>query len=141
MPDEHINEPREVGYSKDYKESTYKEWTKKESNSIFAGCTQADLFVFAMAVGYHRDKSSEPRNKANDVPLSAFTEEQKWAALSAAITKKRDLHVLTDEKPLYAEAENYAEEGIKIIQSHVDRHGTNYPKYLEAELRDLLKAG
>jgi len=141
MPSEHINEPREVGYSKEYRETIYTEWTKKESSSIFAGCTQADLFVFAMAVGYQRDKASEPKSKANNVPLSAFDEEQKWAVLSAAIAKKNDLRILTDEKPLYTEAENYAEEGIKIIQSHVERQGSNYPKYLEAELRELLSGG
>ncbi len=32
-----------------------------------------------------------------------------------------------------------AEEGLKILQSHVDKWGSSYPKYLEAELKDILQ--
>ena len=138
MANEHRNEPREVAYSKEYKEQ-YKEWTSKDSSSIFAGSTQADLFFYAMAVGHQRKKASELRSKANDVPVSVLSEEQKWGVLSAEIAKNNDLRILMDEKPIYAEAEKYADEGLKIVQSHIERQGTNYPKYLEAELREMLK--
>jgi hypothetical protein len=138
MSDEHHNEPREVGYSKAHKD-IYKDWTKKDSNSIFAGSTQADLFFFAMAVGFNRGKGTDLKKKVNDVPVNVLDEAQKWGVLSTAIVNAKDLLVLKDEKPIYLEAERYAEEGIKIIQSHVEKQGLNYTKYLEAELRKLLK--
>lgn len=138
MAEEHRNEPREVGYSKELKE-LYKEWTSKDSNTIFAGMTQADLFFFAMAVGYNRDKKDDPKNKANDVPVSVLSEAQKWGVLSTGIAKIDDLLILKDEKPIYAEAERYAEEGIKIIKAHMEKHGLTYPKYLEAELKEILE--
>jgi hypothetical protein len=141
MAEEHKNEPREVGYSKGYKEIIYKEWTKKDSNTIFAGLTQADLFFFAMAVGYNRKKQSELKSRVNDVPVSAFSEAQKWGMLSIEIAKTEDLLVLKDEKPIYNEAEKYAEEGIKIIKSHIEKYGLTYPKYLETELREILEKG
>lgn len=137
MSDEHNNEPREVGYSKIHKE-TYKDWTRKDSNSIFAGANQADLFFFAMAIGFNRGKKNEPKNKANDVPTNPLSDAQKWGILSIEIAKKEDLLVLKDEGPIYCEAERYAEEGIKILQSHIEKHGLNYPKYLEAELKEIL---
>jgi len=139
MSEEHRNEPREVGYNKDFKDDVYKAWTNKESNSIFAGLTQADIFFFAMAVGFNRDKKDEVKNKANDVPVSVFTEAKKWGILATSISQASDLLVLKDEKPIYAEAEKYAEEGIKIIKSHAEKQGLSYPKYLEAELREILE--
>ena len=70
-----------------------------------------------------------------------MTEKQKWALLSIGISESRDLICLKDESPLYSIAEKYAEEGMKIIQSHRDRYGINYPKFLEVELRDILGNG
>ena len=137
MAEEHRNEPRDIGYSKDQKE-VYADWTEKDSSSIFAGLAQADLFFFAMAVGYNRERQEEPKNKLNHIPTSVLSEAQKWGILSTEIAKKEDLLVLKDEKPIYSEAEKYAEEGIKIIKSHIEKHGLNYPKYLEAELREIL---
>ena len=138
MAEDHRNEPRNVGYSKVHKE-TYKTWIEKKSNSIFVGCTQADVFFFAMAVGYNREKRGDPKNKADDVSVNALSEAQKWGILSAEIAKAEDLLVLKDERPIYSEAEKYAEEGIKILKSHIENQGLNYPKYLEAELREILK--
>ena len=99
---------------------------------------QADLFFFAMAVGYNREKRGDPKNKADDVSVNALSEAQKWGLLSTEIAKAEDLLVLKDERPIYSEAEKYAEEGIKILQSHIESQGINYPKYLEAELREIL---
>jgi hypothetical protein len=139
MSDSHNKEPREVGYDKKYKEDIFKTWTNKESSSVFAGTTQADLFFFAMAVGFNRSKLSLVKNKANDVSVNALSESQKWGILCTAIAKNNDLLVLKDERPIYSEAEQYAGEGIKILQSHIESHGMNYPKYLEAELREMLE--
>lgn len=138
MSDEHFNEPREVGYDEKQHKDAFKEWTAKDSNSIFAGMPQADLFLFAMAIGIHREKSSDVKNKANNIPVNVFSEAQKWCILASEIAEKEDLLVLKDEKKVYAKAEQYAEEGMKILKSHIEKHGLSYPKYLEAELKEIL---
>ncbi len=145
MTTKHNNEPRDVGYSETfldyYQDKSEDSWIRKESSSIFAGKNQKDLFIFAMALGKTKNKKATVKNKQSNVSVSAMTEKQKWALLSIGISESRDLICLKDESPLYSIAEKYAEEGMKIIQSHRDRYGINYPKFLEAELRDILGNG
>ena len=94
-----------------------------------------------MALGYNKERQSELKSRVNNVPVLVFSEAQNWGILSTEIARKEDLLVLKDERPIYNEAEKYAEEGIKIIKSHIEKHGLNYPKYLEAELRKILEKG
>jgi hypothetical protein len=143
MTTKHNNEPRDVGYSESfldyYRDKSDDSWLKKDSSSIFAGKNQKDLFIFAMAIGKAKNKKSTVKSKQNNVSVNAMTEKQKWALLSIGISESHDLICLKDEGPLYNIAEKYAEEGMKIIQSHVERYGLSYPKFLEAELRDIIE--
>lgn len=144
MTEEHFNEPRDIAYSKDHipRYQTIDKnlsWTHKESNSIFAGFKQADLFLFAMALGKNRDKCSDLKNAQKNIPVSALNKESmKWVVLSIGIGESKDLLELKNEDQLYAKAEKYANEGIGILQSHMELHGLNYPKFLDAELREIL---
>jgi len=142
MAASHNNEPRDVGYPKNHAEYYQDKdgWLSKNSRSIFSGKYQKDLFIFAMAIGKYRHKKSPVKPpKLNNVRVDAMTEKQKWALLSIGITQSGDLYCLKDEAPLYAEAEEYAFEGIQIIISHVDKWGSSYPKALEAELKEILQ--
>lgn len=144
MATNHNNEPRDAAYTKDQLE-IYSDkkggWLNKESKSIFAGKFQKDLFIFAMALGKQRGGQPTPLTppKQNNVRVDAMTEKQKWALLSIGISKNKTLLCLKDESPMYADAEEYAHEGLKILISHVDKYGINYPKALEAELKELLE--
>lgn len=139
MAEDHFNEPRDIGYTKENKE-IYKEWTKREASGIFAGITQADLFFFAVAVGANRKKKKEIKSsKSKDIPTSALSDSQKWGILSTVVAEKNDLLVLKDERPIYEEAEKFANEGIEIIKSHIEKNGLNYPKFLEVELKQILE--
>lgn len=142
MATNHNNEPRDAAYTKDHFEIyTDKKggWLNKESKSIFAGKFQKDLFIFTMAVGKHRQKKAPlPPPKLGNVRVDAMTEKQKWALLSIGIAEKKTLLILKDESPLYSNAEEYANEGLNILISHVEKYGINYPKALEAELKELL---
>jgi hypothetical protein len=106
---------------------------------MFAGKTQRDLFIFAMALGKSRKQKSDVKDRQANIPVQNMAERQKWAILSVALAEHNNLMCLKDENPLYKEAERYAEEGLKILQSHVDKWGSSYPKYLEAELKDILQ--
>jgi len=136
-------EPRDAAYIKeqyDYYTDKKGGWLNKESKSIFAGKFQKDLFIFAMAIGKHRQKKAPlSLPKLSNVRVDAMTEKQKWAVLSIGITENKSLLCLKDETPLYANAEEYAHEGLKILISHVEKYGINYPKALEAELKELLE--
>jgi hypothetical protein len=143
MATNHNNEPRDAAYTKEHLEIyTDKKggWLNKESKSIFAGKFQKDLFIFAMAIGKHRGKNT-PLNppKLGNVRVDAMTEKQKWALLSIGIFETKTLLCLQDELPLYSKAEEYAHEGLKILISRVEKYGINYPKSLEAELKELLE--
>ena len=139
----HNNVPRETSYTKEqFEYYTDKKggWLSKESKSIFAGKYQKDLFIFAMALGKYRQKKSQiTPPKQSNVRVDAMTERQKWALLSIGISESKSLLCLKDESPLYANAEEYANEGLNILISHVEKYGINYPKALEAELKELLE--
>jgi len=98
-----------------------------------------DLFIFGMALGRYRKQKSEVKGKMPNIPVKSLVERQKWAVLSIALSDHADLICLKDEDPLYKEAELYAEEGLKILKSHVEKWGPEYPKYLEAELMDIIQ--
>ncbi len=137
----HFNEPRDLAYSKQHsglfqgKDS----WLDKNSRGIFAGRTQRDLFIFAMALGKYRKQKSDLKDRQANIPVQTMAERQKWAVLSISLAGNNDLMCLKDENTLYKEAERYAEEGLKILQSHADKWGSEYPKFLEAELKEILQ--
>lgn len=137
MSNEHFNEPGYVGFSKKNGD-IYRDWTDKDSKSIFANKRQKDLFIFAMALGKYSVMESDLVNRDANIPVDSMKEQQKWALLSIGVSEMDDLLCLKDEKPLYSKAEKYAEEGLKILESHIDRYGTNYPKALEIELKEIL---
>jgi hypothetical protein len=142
MPANHNNEPRDVGYTKEHAEYYQDKdgWLSKNSKSIFSGKYQKDLFIFSMALAKYRQKKSAVKPpKLSNVRVDAMTERQKWALLSIGIAQTGDLFCLKDEFPLYTDAEEYAYDGMKILVSHVEKWGINYPKALEAELKEILQ--
>lgn len=136
MADNHNNEPRDVGLNKEFT-PFLKEWISKDSGTIFSGSTMADIFFFGVALGKFRNKKSDVKNRAPNIPVTAFTEEMKWSVLSQSISQT-DLLILKDEKPIYAEAEKYANEGIQILKSRIDKEGMAFAQKLEIELREIL---
>ncbi|MDW7774878.1 MAG: hypothetical protein SCH39_00910 [Methanosarcinales archaeon] len=140
MSTKHNNEPRNVGYSKHHAQyfQDQEAWINKESNTIFAGKKQRDLFIFAMALGKFKESNSGLKDKQANIPVDAISEQQKWALLSIGITECNELICLKDEGALYEEAEKYAEEGLKILKSHMDKWTINYSKALAADLKEIL---
>jgi len=138
----HYKEPRNVGFSKE-NEKYYKTdydgcWISKDSNTIFSGKMQKDLFVFAAALGKYRGEKKEVKNKQSNAKVDAMTEYQKWTLLSIGISESNDLLQLEDESQLYALSEEYAEEGINILKSRMAYEGLNYPERLIEELLEIL---
>jgi hypothetical protein len=141
MVTKHFNEPRELAYGAIHAELFQEKtsWINRDSSTIFAGKTQRDLLIFAMALGRLKGQKSDVKDRQSNIPVSNMPEKQKWAILSIALAEHNDLMCLKDENPHYREAERYANEGLKILRSHIDKWGVDYPRYLEADLRDILK--
>lgn len=136
-------EPRNASYSKehtDYYQDKDKGWLVKENKTIFGGKLQKDLFIFAYAVGKNRERKGlfKPAEKVSNVYVTAMKPEEKWAILSLGIAETGDILCLDDQKKIFESAEEYAKEGIEVIKSNMDRYGSNYPKQLEYELKEIL---
>lgn len=135
--------PREVAYSKshaDYYQNKEDGWLGKNSLTIFKGVRQKDLFFFAYAIGKNRNEKSTfgANDRQLNVPIDAMDEKEKWSILASGIEESEDILCLAGQKEIYEKAEEYAKEGIEIIKSRMEKYGMNYPKHLEAELKEIL---
>ena len=135
--------PREVAYSKshaDYYQNKEDGWLGKKSLTIFRGGYQKDLFFFAYAVGKNRNEKSTfgANDRQSNVRIDAMDNKEKWSVLASGIEESEDILCLDNQKEIYETAEEYAKEGIEIIKSRMDKYGINYPKHLEAELKEIL---
>lgn len=111
------NPPRDLSYSKRHAEIYEK--LKNDSLSPFCGAIYKDIFLYAMAYGFrHNLNASLERPQAN-IPLSAFSEEDKWLIKAIAIYKADSLEILSDEKQVYEIAEQYANGAIKSIYAEI----------------------
>jgi len=141
VSNEHFNEPRNVGYSKNY--SNYYQdtnsWVNPKSITIFRGKLQKDLFIFAMALGKYRDNIGELKDKQSNIPVQAILNKQKWALLSLGISETNNILCLKDENIIYSSAEKYAEKGMESLIALIDKYGVNFHKFLEKELKQILK--
>jgi hypothetical protein len=144
MADTHHNEPRFIGWGDKFKEyytisESYTGWRDTNSHTIFRKKDQKDLFVFAMALGYYNRQKSPVTYRQQNIRTEVLTERQKWAVLPIGVTEKEDLLSLQDETSIYGLAEQYANEGILILKSQMEKTELNYSKALEAQLREILK--
>lgn len=137
-----FKEPRDIGYSKINK-AYYQDrdsWLGPNSPSIFRNRMQKDLFLFAMALGRYRGEQSDLKDPQKNIPVRSLTDDQKSLILSIGVSDSDDLLCLRDLSELYQNAEKYANEGIKIIQSNMDHWGVmNYAKALESELLEIFE--
>lgn len=137
MSEKHNNEPRDIGYNKEFKDFI-KSCIEKGSSTVFEGLTQAEFYMLAFSLGVNRNLESEVKNKGNDIPVDrGFSQEMRWTLLSLGISND-DLLALKNEKPLYSESERYANEGIQIIKSRMEKESASFDKWLESELIEII---
>jgi hypothetical protein len=135
----HKNEPRDVGYPKSQAKD-YQEFTKDKSSTIFLELKQKDIFLLAFAFAFSKGKKfSSIKQKQPNIPLSVFSEDEKWVILSALISFNNDLLLLMNEKQIYDSAELFAAEGFELIKNYISEYGVNFDKFLEQELIKSIK--
>lgn len=130
-----IEEPRDLAYEdvKDYEKLT------KDSVSPFHGKEYRDIFMLALSIGYSRSKPSPLKKRNPNVPLRAFTLQEKWLMRAVAISKEGNMEILFEPKKLYQLIEEYANAGIKLLVAEVFENIRSYDKILEAELKEAVE--
>jgi dnd system-associated protein 4 len=110
--------PRDLRYA-DRHTNMYEKLKTDTSLSPFAGATYKDIFLYAMAYGYRHGLREEIEKPRPNIPLSAFSDEEKWLIKAVAVDEKSSLEVLSNEKQVYEIAEEYANGALEIIYSEV----------------------
>jgi dnd system-associated protein 4 len=98
-----------------------------------------DAFVFAAAYGFHFRTKEKLKKKKGTIPLSAFSDAEKWLLMSIAIADQNSLDILFNVKQVYEIAQEYANGGITILRNAVmsGQPGDPY-KRIEAEIKNIL---
>ena|SRR3989338_2719932 len=130
-----VEEPRDLAYEdvKDYEKLT------KDSVSPFSGKEYRDVFMLALSIGYARSKPLPLKKRNPNIPLRAFSTQEKWLMRALAISKEDSLEILFEPKKIYYLAEEYANAGIKLLVAEVFENLRSYDKVLEAELKKLIE--
>lgn len=124
-------EPRDLCYEN---KELYEKLTR-EKGSPFFGREYREIFMVAMALGF-KNKSMIPlKKKIPQIPLRAFSTEEKWVIKFIAIKEEKNIEILSNLKKAYNIAEEYANGGLKILSEMVFAHTTNFDEVLEEELR------
>ncbi len=131
------NEPRDLDVDED-RHQFYRELTEAE-DSPFYGRTMKDVFVFAAGYGFYYHSREKLRKKRGTIPLSAFSDEDKWLLMSIGIADQNSLDVLFDVRQVYEIGQEYANGGITILRNAIMSGQPGDPhKLMETEIRNIL---
>lgn len=133
------NPPRDLSYSKRHAEVYEK--LKNDELSPFYGSTYKDIFLFAMAYGFRHNLSDPLEYPQANIPLSVFSDEEKWLIRAVAIEKTGKLETLSDEKRVYEVAEKYANGALDTIHAEIlgGKPGEPYKRMVQDVLEEYQK--
>jgi dnd system-associated protein 4 len=112
---------------------------KSNKSSFFYRLEYTQIFLAAMALGYHK-KERKPLNKrSRSIPTNVFNPYERWMIISLAVEEERDVSILKNEAKILNIAEEYANGGIKYLNSIQDDDILANPiESFEKELRKQL---
>ncbi len=133
------NPPIVLSYSKRHAEVYEK--LKNDSLSPFRGAYYKDIFLYAMAYGFRHNLNDNLERPQANIPLSAFSEEDKWLIKALAIYETDSLEILSDEKQVYEIAERYANGAIDDIYKEIlgGKPGDPYKRMVQDILKEYQK--
>lgn len=134
--------PRDLAYDKTNEEQGEPliKYLNEYEYSPFKNSTLADIFLYAMALGYHF-KDKEPLKKpVRNIPSNALGEHGEWLIISLAVKEMGDLSVLKDFKKIVNIAEEYANGGLKYLLEIIKSSAldADSEKKLEDEMRKVF---
>lgn len=84
--------------------------------SPFDGAFFKDVFMYAACYAFRNGlPRKEVKRPEPNIPLSAFSDEEKWLLKAIAIADSGSLQILSREREIYAIAEEYANAAIESI--------------------------
>jgi hypothetical protein len=106
--------PRELAIDESHRER-YRELTKEDSNSPFAGQQMSKLFMFSLGVGYDQGLPKSIDTQAKSIPWSALTANEQWVIKSVAVKEAEDVDILRDGTQVGQIASAYAHGGFEYV--------------------------
>jgi len=109
-------------------------------DEMFSGMRLKEVFLFAMALGYYKNRRKKlPRNKLDFIRTIDF-EIKENIINSIAVAAEGNLDIVGDKKKVYSIVEEYAEGGIELLNKMIlkpDEYGTPR-KIIENELIEIV---
>ena len=113
---------------------------KLNKSSFFYRREYTQIFLAAMALGYNKKERKPLTKKSHTIPTNVFNLYERWMIISLAIEEEKDISVLQDEPKILNIAEEYANAGIKYLNSIQDEDILANPvESFEKELRKQLE--
>ena len=132
----------DVGFREEDQEY-YKYLVTRDAGTPFSGLTMADVFIYAMALGFKKGKKTpyQEKERLPNMPPAAFNSEMRWLMRSVAITEKEELEPIIDHKNVLEIAEGYANTGIQIIRQFMDKQTIDLEQdaVFESDLRKQIE--
>jgi dnd system-associated protein 4 len=132
--------PRDWAFDDSYRD-VYEQLTdRNQTLSPFKGKTFADVFAFAMTLGFYHKHSVQIRKRSNSIPfLTSPLRDREWLIRAIAISESGGLDVMLDKPKIAKIAEEYANGGIELLKGVIfGGLPGDATKRIEAELREIL---
>lgn len=123
------------------RKSDRKDYKFLQEQEPFEGKTNKEVFMMAMAVGFHKGNRIEfhKGEKEGFFLLKDLNDKEKSIFYAIAIAEE-GVNVLLDTNKVYSIAEEYANGGIKLLKDKIfDGDAGSYVKKLESELIEISK--
>jgi hypothetical protein len=121
----------------------YKYLVTKDAATPFSGLTMADVFIYAMALGFKNGKKIlyQEKERVPNMPANAFNSEMRWLMRSIAITEHEGLEPIIEHKKVIEVAEAYANKGIQIIKQFMEKQTLDLEQdaVFESDLRKQIE--
>lgn len=121
----------------------YQYMTKKESNTPFSGLTMADVFIYAMSLGFKTGKPSpyQDKERVPNMPPTAFNSEMRWLMRAVSITVNEELESIMDHRKVVDIAEGFANKGIEMMKQFMDKQTIDLEQdaVFESDLRKQIE--
>ena len=130
----------DVAYDAD-QQTTFQDLIKDDGNSIFAGLTMADVFIYAMALGVKHNTPKPLTKRIPYMPPEAFSENMRWLMRSVAILDSEDLEIFIDHSKVVKIAETFANGGMQYLLKMINERvpGEDIESIFETALRKEIK--
>lgn len=109
------------------------------SHSPFYKKDMKDVFIFAMAIGYRRNKRKELEKKKDIADVDVFKEPEKLLIKSIAVKTEGKVEVLMDDAKAIEVAEKFANGGIDTLYEWVFKSKEPPVKLLDKKITELVK--